>query len=237
MGKIELARYTRGTRTAVIDEKTALWAARMLIGEGYKGEKGAAVLWATMNRYMYTPHEWPSYYELIRLFSQPINPRWLPGGDKFEKFKKIGTRTAKIATSDAAVARRKRIQNTSWDEMPPTVKKLVELFAVGKLPYPSKFGQQKISNFASYSGVERHSNRGVHYGKEYFFQDPGLLPGKISITTDTGQYLEKKAEPGPVQQEQPAKIEWWTVSRSGRFITRWVGPLLRRILQKRVNTP
>jgi len=168
------AQYEGNGRLAVIDDDTALWCARMLVGEGYKGEKGAAVLWSTMFRFLGMPKKWKSYKNMIQLFSSPINARWLPGGDLYEKYKDSPNKAHQMATSQDAVKRRTKIISMPWSKIPETVKNTVALFASGNLPIPGIFGDLKISNFASYPGLKEKHPDGVDIGGDWFFVDPAL---------------------------------------------------------------
>lgn len=178
--------YSAGRRRAVFEPKTALWAARMLVGEGYKGGKGAAVLWALMVRYMNMPHRWSSFLHLMREFSQPINDRWMPGGDLFEATKRKKDDLSKRATSPAAVRRRKWIRSLSWQDIPNEAKTIVQQFARGVLPYPRRFKGNLFNNFASYPGLSDKYPGGVFYGKEYFFKDSDFKVKPITIRRDRG---------------------------------------------------
>lgn len=178
------ATYAYGERTVTFDSSTALWAGRMLVGEGYAGAKGIAILWATMNRYMYSKHKWPSYLAMIRSFSQPINDAWLPGGAKFEKYKKYNTESARLATSLAAVERRRRIRKMEWKDLPQSVKTTVTGFFMGTWPYPEEFKGKKYNNFASYPGVDKKWPGGIWYGKEYFLEDQAMPAGQIQVLRD-----------------------------------------------------
>jgi hypothetical protein len=175
VGKI--ARYRGNGREAAIDSTTALWAGRMLYGEAGQNcteEQGAAVLWCTMYRYLGMPHKWDSYLSMIRLFSQPINDRWLPGGDLFEKYKNSKNEVYQNATSDRAVARRRKIQSMEWSALPQTIQLTVGIFALGQLPPPSGFNGMMMSNFASYDGVDKKYPGGTWIGGNYYFVDPQL---------------------------------------------------------------
>lgn len=191
-----LALYRHGSRSAVIDPETALWAARMLYGEGYTGGKGAAVLWATMNAFMYRRYDYGTYLNYIREFSQPINPGWLPGGWEYKAAKRKGW---KQPTSSAAVRRRRFIHRLQWADMSPRLRNLVEQFAAGALPYPPKFlelapNKQRVSNFASLNGLKKKYPWGVGYPSrgrtEWFFQDRGLLPGTMQVIDGAGGIWE-----------------------------------------------
>lgn len=183
-GKLEGARmgkakeYTYDGRSVVIDSETALWAMRMLIGEGWRHGKGEAVLMAMLNRFLHGKKRYRSFLVMIRLFSQPINDRWLPGGDKFKAAAKKTDPLSIQSTSAAAVARRKRIHAIKWEDVPPGVKKMVMDFAEHKLKYPPRFVNNLYDNFASYPGVDRLRPGGIWYGREYFFEDAKSKRGK-----------------------------------------------------------
>jgi hypothetical protein len=185
-------------RRAALDASTALWAGRMLVGEGYKNGSGPAVLWSTMYRYLGMPHDWGSYTNLMRSFSQPINPKWLPGGSLFEKYKTSKKEVYKIATSDKAVSRRRRIQALEWRDLPIKVQQLVGSFAIGQLPPPPEFNGKPFSNFASYKGVDTKFPGGIWLGGNYFFVDPSLRKNlQVKVETDVGTPVDtskKKAE-------------------------------------------
>lgn len=177
MGKAKA--YTHGGRRVVIDSETALWSMRMLIGEGWRFGKGEAVLMAMLNRFLNGKHKYQSFLSMIRLFSQPINDRWLPGGDKFKAAAKRTDAESIRSTSAEAVARRKRIRAMNWEHMPDKVKKIVLDFVEGNLRYPRRFGTNMYDNFASYEGVDRGRPGGIWYGREYFFEDAKSTRGKL----------------------------------------------------------
>jgi hypothetical protein len=188
----KIAHYTANGRRAALDSQTAIWAGRMLVGEGYKQESGPAVLWSTMYRFLGMPHDWGSYKNLIRAFSQPINPKWIPGGALYEKYKNSQTEVYKRATSDTAVARRKRIQAMEWTELPIEVQQLVGKFAIGELPPPAAFNGLPYSNFASYTGVDQKYPGGKWIGGNYFFVDPDVNRNlRVQIEHGAGTPIEQ----------------------------------------------
>jgi len=189
--------YTAGKNRSIhLNKDTALWVARMLMGEGWRGIKGAAVLWATINAYLLKPHRNFDYQHYIRAFSQPINSGWLPGGHQYEQAKIKGW---KDAISPARIRNRKRIRALKWDDMPEGVKNLVNKFAAGKLKYPKIFSdleQSRVSNFASMPHLpEKYPHGvGIKAGKrtEWFFEDFYLKPGNVKTIIDEKMKLKKK---------------------------------------------
>lgn len=190
----KIAHYKGNGRAAALDSETMLWAARMLVGEGWKNGKGAAVLWCTMYRFLGMPHKWPSYLYMIRRFSQPINERWLPGGDLYERAAKSNNAERQKAVSKERVARRRRIQNLEWSEIPEGAKQLVAKFALGDLPAPAEFAGLKYSNFASYANVEKKHPGGIRIGGDYFFVEPTLQDFNIEIQRNVGTPIRVDSE-------------------------------------------
>lgn len=184
-GTAPLVSYSLQKRSVVFDPTTALWAARMVYGEGYGSGKGAAVLWATVNGYLLRRHKYASYLIYIRAFAQPINPKWLPGGSKYKQAQESGN---KFNITPNKIARRRRIQNMSWNDLPGPVRNLVTRFATGKVPYPPKFASLQrpwVTNFGSQAGNAARYPWGVGFqsGKrvEWFFEDDNLKTGAVVL--------------------------------------------------------
>lgn len=170
-------------RVCTIDEETALWAARMCVGEGGKNcseEKASAMLWALMNRWFLHParRHWPTFLYLMRRFSQPINPRWQKGGDLARKY------AGKPAASPARLRRRARICALGWGDIPDQVFEMVRLFMFGKLSPPYglfRLDHPRISNWASYPGLRERYPWGVDIQGDWFFEDVRLGPGVVVV--------------------------------------------------------
>lgn len=62
-----------------------LWLLRAVAGEGPRHQEVAQAL---VNRFLFLratrPHLYPTLHSLVRAYSQPVNPRWQRGGDKWE---------------------------------------------------------------------------------------------------------------------------------------------------------
>lgn len=195
-----IALYRGNGRTVALGSQSVIWACRMLVGEGWQHGKGEAILWAMLYRYLGMPHKWDSWTEMIRLFSQPINARWIPGGDLYEKYKTSKKEVYQIATDAAHTKRRLKIQSMQWVDFPERLKVIVTDFALGVLPVPEVFAGKKISNFASYKGVQTKYPNGINIGGDWFFVDPQLksdltveiIPGAGSSYADKVTDTEKK---------------------------------------------
>jgi peptidoglycan hydrolase-like protein with peptidoglycan-binding domain len=174
-------------RAATIDDETALWCARMCVGEGGQkcsAQKAAAMLWAIMNRWMLHPgrKSWPTYLYLLRRFSQPINPRWQKGGDLAEKY--AGTESG----SPARLKRRAQICALEWSDVPDTISKTVKAFQRGTLPPPEALRtleHPRISNWASHKGLSKKYPWGIAFEKskqpDWFFEDAKLIKGSVVV--------------------------------------------------------
>lgn len=99
-----------------LTDADAVWCARMLIGE--EGERASAeayrdVVSCMLQRLVIVGGktggarpEWATATELFRAYSQPINPMWAARG------------------TSAQVARRARITNMAWGDIPPVARKV-----------------------------------------------------------------------------------------------------------------
>lgn len=121
-----------------------LWLARMLVGEpGRGGEtEWAALLWTYASRAVFKRSR--NFTNLVRLHSQPINPRWARDGE----FCRVGgthpRRRGKSPQnfngmdpcSPERLDRRDRISNMSWEEIPQDRRDLLLRWARGQVPNP-----------------------------------------------------------------------------------------------------
>lgn len=128
--------YQHGETTYKLTETDIDTLARALWGEA-GGEAPtdhyAAVSWTMIQRWLRWPggnalDRWPSFSAFIKAFSQPVNPRWARGGD-------LAAKHPDYATPEM-LARRDKIQNTPWAQIPPAPRLAAQLFAEGKLKNP-----------------------------------------------------------------------------------------------------
>lgn len=175
-------------RTCKINDDTALWMARMCVGEGglkCSVDKAAAMLWALMNRWMLWDkrHVYPSYKSLMRAFSQPINPRWQRGGDLAIKWEDT------TFASPAKLKRRERICSYQWSEIPKRIRDAVSDFQSGKLFPPeilTTLDRPRITNWASLKSTPMRFPWGVDIEGDWFFEDAGILDGCVVVDTVSG---------------------------------------------------
>jgi len=75
------ALYIDGKKDYEITAEDLLWLGRAAQGEG--GDP-RAVIWAMLQRFSLPAfrHTFPTLTSFVRAFSQPVNPRWMRGGDK-----------------------------------------------------------------------------------------------------------------------------------------------------------
>ena len=177
------ATYKSNYRECQISDDDKIWLARMCLGEGGKKcsrDKASAMLWAVMNRW----HLWDrrkrytDYVALARAFSQPINPRWLPGGDLAKKW--AGTRFA----SPARFARRLWVCHRPWDKIPETIRVAVSDFQAGELFPPDalhRLNRARITNWASLKSTPEKFPWGLDIDGDWFFEDVGIRDGVVLV--------------------------------------------------------
>jgi len=174
-------------RTLVVDDDTALWCARMLVGEAGKihRDEASAMLWAMLNRWFLHPgrRHWPTFLDMIRRFSQPINPDWQRGGRLAKKH--AGT----IHCTRGKLTRRELICSLDWDS--PALNHVAEYivdFQLGILEPPEELfdlDKPRISNWASYKGLPDKYPWGISFEKNkrkrfnWFFEDKRLIAGHV----------------------------------------------------------
>jgi len=159
----------------VINAKKKLWLKRMVLGEGGRGcsgYKAAALCWAIVNRWFLWPGSrfYLTFLLMMRSFSQPINPRWMTGGDLARKY--IGRKAA----SKQRLARRARTCKAK--KFPKNIESTVELFALGLIPYDEP---QRISNWASLQSTPEKHPWGFDVDGDWFFEDRNLKPGFVCV--------------------------------------------------------
>ncbi len=170
-----------------ITERDKLWAARMLVGEGGGTQDPPAVLW-TMTQLLALRHG-RSFTDLIRAYSQPINPRWLDDG----QFCRPGGRNAGTeACSSTRIARRRRIQALSWEQIPAELRQVVERWAAGTLPNPVERAVEFADPAVTAGYVRRHP------GSQYIAQ----LGNHFVATADSLRWPSNFVTIGP-------GLPWW----------------------------
>lgn len=180
-------------RQVVYTEESLLWSARMCVGEGgFKctREEASVIMYAILNRYLLHPAvpKWVNmavkygaipkkgdpYIGVLRMFSQPVNPRWALGGDKAIKY-----RGTKFATP-ARLGRRARISNLDWAEIPQKIQNAVRDFAAVDIEVPSRvkaLPKNRVSDWASLPSTPKRFPWGIGFRKNWFFENRALLPG------------------------------------------------------------
>jgi hypothetical protein len=71
----------------------------------------------------------------------------------------------------------------SWLQISQVIRDSVVAFTVGELPKPDVTLEHRarLSNWASYPGVEEKFPWGTDIGGEWFFEDKRLLPGYVEV--------------------------------------------------------
>lgn len=116
-----------GAKVYAPTEDDILWMRRAVQAEGPKYREVAQAL---INRFMWLrsrrPKLYPTLARFVRAYSQPVNPRWLPGGSKYKPENDPEGRRAK--------ARRRASART---EFKPAVNAAVKRALLGPLDLPT----------------------------------------------------------------------------------------------------
>lgn len=117
-----------------LTQNDVLWMARMLRGEayGFGPTHYATVLYTVAQRLWYLPafHNVDSFTTFMRAFSQPINPRFTDvDSNHCDRYR--------AQCTESYLARRNRIQNMRWEEIPDELRAIAIQFAQGRLPNPA----------------------------------------------------------------------------------------------------
>lgn len=171
-----------------ITDDVALWTARMIVGEGgakCSRDKAAALCWAIVNRWFLWPgrRRFKSFVSLMRAFSQPINPRWMTGGDLARKY------ALRDAGSAARLARREKICAMQMRHIPRVIRGAIRDFANGDLLLPDAIAvlpRPRVSNWASLKSTPVKFPHGVDIDGDWFFEDYNLSPGFVMVRIENG---------------------------------------------------
>lgn len=176
-------RHAAGTATIVLDESALLWFARSLNHEGSPLVWNA---WTMLQRFVYMYPRFGSFEKFVRAFSQPVNPRWYPGGDLFEK---TLAQTPHELRGPLVVRgeRRLRIAREGWADISPHVRETLTKILANELPSPNPAS----IDFAAVSDPEGHARvRGLRlldsgHGNAFFAPlgtDPSAVSRSIRFT-------------------------------------------------------
>jgi len=152
------------------------WLAKSLWGEGGSDitrTEAAAVAWTMMRRFLLWPGDrWDSFTQLVRSFSQPVNPAWLdPSGPKCRKHPDY--------CQDSHIRRRRKIQGASWGDVPEKARLHAVSFLAGVLP------DQLGAEYVDFASTPRARRIGRDVGGNFFLTksqtDMGWLPGGVRV--------------------------------------------------------
>lgn len=168
-----------------LSQTDQLWAARGVLGEGDENpteEVMSAYLWAIMRRCLLSSRV-RGYGTCWLNFAQPINPDWRRDG----KFCRVGGKYhGRPECSESRLRRREKMASVKWDDIPLVIRGAVERFARGELAKPQieallPRGRNRLSNWASWPGVEQAYPWGVEIGGEWFLEDRPMRDGDVEI--------------------------------------------------------
>jgi hypothetical protein len=164
-------------RSYVFTEEDFLWSCRMIVGETLKAtrEETNYIMWAMINRFLLHIKQdgWPTFTDLIRRFSQPINPEWIgkfcqPGGKGYNT----------EACSAKRIEKRKNIHAMSIEEIPESIRLNVRDVFDGKSILKSRVCNWRATD----EETKKKYPNGIDIGGNWFFEEKSvLLPEGIFI--------------------------------------------------------
>ncbi len=120
-----------------LTREDVLWMGRMLEYEGSAGQEqhAAELLWIVVQRWYWMPAlRSQSFTEVMRSFSQPINPLWARNGPRCY----AGSSWMSTShCSEAALRRRDQAVNRTWESLNSISKRVAEAFSTGQLTNPA----------------------------------------------------------------------------------------------------
>lgn len=138
-------------RPLPVDAQDALWLARAVEAEGAPRGYVAQTLvnrWAWLLDRGNSPY--PRLQDLVRAYSQPVNPRWMEGGDLFEaELAELDDDAQRAAAVERARGRREHAARTVFS---PNTKAAVDLALHGPIVIPPgavDFGPVKGGRWAA----------------------------------------------------------------------------------------
>lgn len=172
-------------RQWIVDESTLLWLARMFVGEGghdcYE-HKARIMFYAILNRWMFwdKKRKFKTFLNLIRAFSQPINPLWQLGGKLAIKY-----HNTEFASPER-LKRRAYICQLDWCEISLTLREVCDTIRFGYPFYnlPDKIYEipkPRLTNWASLPSTPKKYPWGIDIDGDWFFEDKNILNGTIDI--------------------------------------------------------
>lgn len=182
-------------KTFQLSDSDTEWLARSIRGECGSTptrDEAAAVCWALMNRFMLVRgfESWHSFTDLVRAFSQPVNPKWFADGE----FCTAGGKYAGRPECDSKkTAWRYQLSHTPISSLGASAKFARE-FQAGTLAPPGTFLCLERSRPTNWGATWLKKVRdgalvplavampwGVALAGNYFFEDPNLIAGEVTV--------------------------------------------------------
>lgn len=166
------------------------WTLKMLYGEsGNDLLDCVCVLWCMTQRMCAIRKHYTKkgFKDLIRAYSQPINPAWYRDG----RLTKVYGHTA--AAAEAKLKRREKILNMKLSEIPVGIHQIVELWSEAKLPSPIP----KAVHFATPGVASKHKG------------SPGIIEKGLELVYDQkGRGSNSIADKGNAFYATSATVKW-----------------------------
>ena len=166
----------------VLTREDLLWLGRAYVGEhgDYNLVHFPVFVWCMLNRFFLHPgaKHWKSFTFMLRRFSQPINPRWMRGGDLAEKH--AGSRMCTKGRLD----RREKISAMSWGRLPVALRRLLVDLLRGIIApsFEGMSAKNRYSNFAATTKRLKHRYPyGYNIGGNWYFEGRSLRKGVVVV--------------------------------------------------------
>lgn len=176
-----------------ITDQDRLWAARMVQYEGGGARDAPAVLWSMTQ--LFTPEGQQSKYgnprrfrtftDLIRAYSQPINPIWTAAGSRCRPG---GSYAGTEHCSPSRLSRRQQAHTIPWTGINSSVRNTVTAWAEGRLPNPVPRAIEFAAPSVSRNFVSRNpGSRYVMQGGNWFISTPPTQRWPDDLVTINGK--------------------------------------------------
>lgn len=180
----------RTTWTYTLTDEDIEWTLRMIYGEsGNDLLDGACVLWCMTQRLcsLRETYKNKNFTNLIRAYSQPINPLWYREG----RLAKVYAHT--MAATELKFKRREKIRDMKLSEIPVGIHKLVELWSEAKLPNPVP----KAVHFATPGVASKHKGT------------PGIIQKELELVYDQkGRGTNSISDKGNAYYATKNTVKW-----------------------------
>ncbi len=214
-------RWLKGQKVAEYDATNAdaLELARAVAREGAPRD---AVAWALVQRFAFLYPKYPTLAKFVQAYSQPINPRWFPDGDKHKaRMRQLEGNEDRQADELRRARNRVSYAKVTWDELASSAKTaaLEAIEAEGESPVPgavhfrASMAPKGATKRQAFQRAERYAGgradlvevvripQGYGPGVNWFFLAPGSTTVRMLADDD-----DPLIAPGPDPKDSAAGL-------------------------------